>query len=196
MPSPLLSCPDPVVGTIFGDMVTGSDHGRRYSIGELDGLPWRRLAQVCSNTTVPAHFRKVAERRLALRVERLALGEQIALARIAPRAVLADLVRLREGQVFEAVLGNPKTTFADLIDFLRDRELPPAALRHVGEHHHWGEPVEVRSMIVAHPSTPVHTALTVLATLPEKEVRRLLGEGPLPPVVAIQARRLHDGEEE
>lgn len=177
-------------------MVTGSDHSGRFSIGELDRLPWRSLARVCTDTRIPAHIRKTAERRLSLRVERLALGEQVALARIAPRSALADLARLRESSVFEALLGNPRTTFADLADFLRDRELPPEVLRAIGEHHHWGEPVSVRELVVTHPSTPVHTALTVLATLPKPVLGRLLAEGTLPQVVAIHAGRLHGGATE
>lgn len=174
-------------------MGTGSDHNSGFSIGELDQLPWRRLAEVCIDTRVEAHLRKRAEQRLALRVERLALGEQVALARVAPRSALAGMARLREPSVFDALLGNPRTTFADLTDFLQDRGLPPEALRAVGEHHHWGEPLAVRELIVTHPSTPVHTALTVLSTLPEKVVRRLLTESGLPTIVAMQARRLCDG---
>ncbi len=171
-------------------MVKGSDRSRGFSIGELERLPWRMLARVCTDTMVQAHYRKVAERRLSQRIERLTLGEQVALARVAPKAVLADLARLREPAVIEALLGNPRTTSADIIELLGDRDLPPAVLRIVAEHHRWGGYVPVRVLLVSHFSTPVHTALKVLATLPKEDVRRLLEEGSLPPVVAIQAGRL------
>ena len=176
--------------------MNGSDRGHGLSIGELDRIPWRRLARVCTDARVPAHLRKVAENRLSLRLERLALGEQVALARIAPRAVLPDLAGLGKALVFAAVLGNPRLTFKDLIQILRDRDLPPELLRLVGEHHRWGEPAPVRTLLVAHPATPVHTALKVLASLPREDVRRLLEEGSLPPVVAIQAGRLQGGKTE
>ena len=177
-------------------MVKGSDRSRALTIGEMDRLSWRELAQVCIDTMVQAHFRKLAERRLAQRLPGMALGEQVSLARVAPRAVLPDLTGLGEAAVFEAVLGNPRLTFPDLTGFLRNPDLPPDLLRLVGEHHHWGEPVSIRTILVAHPSTPVHTALTLLATLPEKDVRRLLADRSLPPVVSIQAERICGGKTE
>lgn len=177
-------------------MGEGASGSRGTSIGELDRLPWRRLARFCADTRVPAHHRKVAEQRLALRIEGLALGAQIALARIAPRAVLADLARLREPAVFEAIMGNPRTTVADMTAFLQDPDQSPEILRSAAEHHRWGATIPLRILLVTHPATPVHTALTVLAALPEGEVSRLLADGSLPPVVAIQAGRRQDGKPE
>ena len=177
-------------------MAKGAGGSRDYSIGELDRLPWRRLAQVSTDTLIPAHHRKVAEQRLALRIQGLALGEQIALARIAPGAVLADLARLREPAVFQALMGNPRTTVGDMTAFLQDPHQTPEILRSAAEHHRWGATIPLRILLVTHQASPVHAALTVLTTLPEAEVRRLLAEGSLPPVVAIQAARQHDGETE
>ena len=169
---------------------------REYSIGNLDRLPWRTLARICSDTLVPAHHRKLAERRLTLKIEGMALGEQVALSRVAPHGALAGLARLRQPAVFLALLGNPWLTNDDITAFLQDPEQSPDLLRLVAENHRWGETVPIRTLLVCHRSTPVHTALTVLAALPEKVVRRLLDEGSLPPVVAIQAERLHVGKTE
>ncbi len=166
------------------------------SIDRLDRLPWRKLAQVCTDTRVPAYERKLAEKRLALRVERLTLGEQVALARVAPRAVLGDLANLREPTVFGALLSNPRITGDDLMGILQDEDLPPEVLRLVAEHHRWGGLVPVRVVLVNHRCTPVHTALTVLADLPREEVRRLLDQGALPPLLEIQARRLQGDKTE
>jgi hypothetical protein len=166
------------------------------SIDRLDRLPWRKLAQVCTDTRVPAHERKLAEKRLSLRVERLTLGERVALARVAPRAVLGDLARLRELAVFGALLSNPRTTGDDLMEILQDEELPPDVLRLIAEHHQWGGLVPIRVVLVTHRSTPVHTALTVLADLPRKQVRTLLDQGALPPILEIQARRMQESNTE
>ena len=91
----------------------------KISTDRLDRMPWRDLARLTTDARVPAHQRRQAEKRLALRLPALTLGEQVAVARIAPRGVLADLAGLHRAEVLDALLGNPRTTAEDLLEILQ-----------------------------------------------------------------------------
>lgn len=97
-------------------------------------------------------------------------------------------------RVIAALLSNPRLLEPDVVNIVRREKTPGEVLRVVAASERWISRPSVRVGVLCHPRTPVHSALKVLAALSAPEIRKLLAEKPLPPVVRFGAERILSGE--
>jgi hypothetical protein len=167
---------------------------RTLSLRLLSLLLWRDQLRVATDMRLQMPLRAAAESRLRERLPELELGEKISLARTAPAGLLAVLARDDSHRVIAAVLSNPRLLEADVAAIVRREKTPVEILRVVAASERWIFRPSIREGVLTHPRTPVHSALKVLAAMPIQEIRKLLAEKPLPPVVRFGAERILSGE--
>ncbi len=167
---------------------------RTLSLRLLSLLLWRDQLRVATDMRLQMPLRAAAESRLRERLLELELGEKISLARSAPRGLLSVLAVDENHRVIAALLSNPRLLEADVAAIVRREKTPVEILRVVAASERWISRPSVRVGVLCHPRTPVHSALSVLAGLSVPEIRKLLAEKPLPPVVRFGAERILCGE--
>lgn len=167
---------------------------RTLALRLLSLLLWRDQLRVATDVRLQMPLRAAAESRLRERLPELELGERISLARSAPPALLSVLSDDDNHRVIEALLSNPRLLEADVVTIVRREKTPAEVLRAVAANERWIARPAVRVHLLCHRRTPVHSALKVLSRLSAPEIRKLLVEKPLPPVVRFGAERILSGE--
>jgi hypothetical protein len=167
---------------------------RTLSLRLLSLLFWRDQLRVAMDIRLQMPLRAAAENRLRERLPELELGEKISLARSAPPGLLSVLTADESHRVIAALLSNPRLLESDVVAIVRREKTPAEVLRVLAASERWISRPAVRVGVLCHPRTPVHSALKVLAGLSAHEIRRLLAEKPLPPVVRFGAERILSGE--
>ncbi len=152
-------------------------------------LRWKELCEVADDVRVPPPVRRKAEDLLRVRLEELAVGERIALARRASRGVIAALRQDPDGRVLEALLGNPKLLEAEAAALARSGSTPPAALAALSGHPRWGGRRAVRLALARNARTPVRSALRALEGLSRSDLLRLVRDDEAPRIVRVVAER-------
>jgi len=167
---------------------------RTLSLRLLSLLLWRDQLRVATDMRLQMPLRAAAESRLRERLAELELGEKISLARSAPPGLLSVLAADESHRVVGALLSNPRLLEPDVVAIVRREKTPVEVLRVVAASERWISRPAVRVGVLCHPRTPVHSALKILARLSAPEIRKLLAEKPLPPVVRFGAERILSGE--
>jgi hypothetical protein len=157
-------------------------------------LLWRDQLRVATDLRLQMPLRAAAESRLRERLPELELGEKISLARTAPAGLLSFLAGDESHRVVAAVLSNPRLVEAEVAAVVRREKTPAEVLRVIAASERWISRPPIRDAVLSHRRTPVHSALKILAAMQAAEIRRLLGEKPLPPVVRFGAERILSGE--
>ncbi len=159
----------------------------------LRQLFWKELTEVSLAPHVNPLLRRLAEKHLAVRVERMTLGERIALARRSARGIIATLAQSDEARVLEALLGNPYLVEADVVKIASGATAPTEVLGRLSVHVRWGGRRSVRLALALNARTPVATALGVVRKLSRQDLCRLCSDPELPRIVRIGAgRRLEE----
>ena len=158
-------------------------------------MPWAELAKVCVSPHAHPAVRRMAEERLISRLEGLALGERISLARRASRGVLVHLGQAAEGSVLEALLGNPLLVEADVLKIVSGSAAPAEFLGRLAIHHRWGCRRAVRWALALNERVPVAAVLHIVRELPVDLLRRVSLHRDVRTLVALAAvRRLEELE--
>jgi hypothetical protein len=152
-------------------------------------LFWKELVELSVAPHVNPAVRRLAERYLKERLDAMALGERIALARRASRGLIGSLCGCDEEPVLRALLGNPCLVEADAVMVASSDEAPRALLAHLAEHPKWGMRRDVFLALARNERTPVPAALRILHRLGTRELRELCREPALPAIVRIGAER-------
>lgn len=164
----------------------------------LSSLPWTSLLAVAQAPRTPPLVRRQAERKLILQVHSMALGEKVAMARRAHRALFPALVREGDPMILSALLDNPRLVENDIVVLVNTREPPPELLGEIVRHHRWGLCFGVRRAVVECPTSPLPLALSVLVQLPPVEHQRIAAKERLPErlrdAAAALLRRRERGE--
>jgi hypothetical protein len=158
-------------------------------------LPWTSLLALGQSPRTPPLVRRQADKRLAQNLQKMTLGEKIAMSRRAHRPLLPHLVALFDVQVLEAVLDNPRLVETDLLVLLRNRQLPEEFVRLLGRHHRWGSQYRIRRAIVESPATPLPVALSALVSLRPGDLARFARRRDLPERIRDAAQALQDKAE-
>jgi hypothetical protein len=167
---------------------------RTLSLRLLSLLLWRDQLRVATDIRLQMPLRAAAESRLRERLPELELGEKISLARSAPPGLLSVLAGDENQRVIEALLTNPRLLDADVVAIVRREKTPAEVLRVVAANDRWTCRPAIRAHLLCHRNTPVHSALRVLSRLSPQEIRKILAEKPLRPVVRFGAERILSGE--
>lgn len=152
-------------------------------------LFWRDLARVTDNFRLPPPLRRAAENLLKERVQDLALGERMALARIAGRALIMVLRNEPSDMVIGALLTNSRLTEEDLL-LLCNSSTSPKVLTLVGQSERWRSRLQVRLALARNRRTPVALAVSLLPGLREEDLKDLCQLRELPQALRAAATRL------
>jgi len=167
---------------------------RTLSLRLLSLLLWRDQLRVATDVRLHMPLRAAAESRLRERLPELELGEKISLARTAPPGLVSVLAADESHRVIEALLSNPRLLEADVMAIVRREKTPAEVLRVLAASERWSIRPAIRIGILCHRHTPVHSALKLLSRLSAPEIKKLLADKPLPPVVRFGAERILSGE--
>lgn len=143
-------------------------------------LPWLGLLQLAQEPKTPPMVRKMAEKRLLLKLPRLTLGEKIGLARRAHRALYGPLVATGDPQVVIALLENPRLAETDVVSLLNANEPQPVVFSAVLRNPRWAPRRGIRMAMARNRSTPLPVALSALAELGPGELRGLAQDPRVP----------------
>jgi hypothetical protein len=138
--------------------------------------------------------RRQADRKLLSLIVSMSLGEKIALARRAHRAIFRVLIELGDGQILLALLNNPRLVENDILIMLNTSEPPPKFFGELASHRKWGPYFRVRRALVECPHTPLPVALSVLVQLPVAELRHARARRDLPEKVREAVESLLERE--
>mgnify|MGYP001820426998 CR=1 FL=1 len=153
-------------------------------------LPWLALLQLAQDPKTPPMVRRMAEKRLLLKLPKLTLGERIGLARRAHRALYGPLVATGDPQVVVSLLENPKLTEADVVGLFNHNEPPQAVFSAILRNPRWAPRRGIRIAMARNRSTPLPIALSALAELGPGELQRLAKDPGVPPGVRDGVMRL------
>jgi hypothetical protein len=153
-------------------------------------LFWRDLVEVGLDIRVRPTVRRAADRQLVTRLQGLAVGEKVAIARRASPRVLERLRHDPSPRVVRALLENPRATEGLLLPLVSHEQARPEVLEEVARSRHWGARYEVRLALCHNPRTPAATALRLLPHLRKADLRRLLREVRVPALVRRRAEVL------
>jgi hypothetical protein len=170
----------------------GFTFGRALDL--LSTLPWTSLLSLAQSPRTPPVVRRQAERKLLGLLVSMSLGEKIALARRAHRALFRVLIGTGDGQILSALLNNPRLIENDILVILNTSEPPPEFFTELAGHSKWGPYIRVKRSLVQCPNTPLPVALSVLVQLSVTELRRILERPDLVEKVREAAQSLLDRE--
>lgn len=160
------------------------------AINLLGSLPWSSLIAVAQTPKTPALVRRQAERKLIFQVPSMSLGEKIAMARRAHRALFPALIAGGDDKILTALLDNPRLVENDLVVLISAGQPPLEFISAVARHHRWGKSYGVRKAIVECPQSPLPLALSVLVQLPRFDQKRIAAREHIPARVRSAAAAL------
>jgi hypothetical protein len=163
---------------------------RHAALRCLDDLTWRDLLDVGRETRTPPPVRRLANLKLLDALRRLSGGEKIALARLAGRDLLADLLDQEDPRITQALLNNPRLTSEDLVRWLTVGSPDGDRLALLAGDPRWNQRPPVRQALLRHPLTPMGAALSLLTSASREELRLLTEDPRAHPLLAACARRL------
>lgn len=161
---------------------------RHDALHALDDLLWRDLMDLGRDTRTPPPVRQAANRRLREGLRSMASGEKIALARFAHPDLFRDLFAEPDLRVLAALLQNPRLTAADVQAWVAAGRPRPESLAALARDATWSRRPPVRAILVVHPDLPRASALSLLASASREELRRVVGQPGVDPLLKACAK--------
>jgi hypothetical protein len=159
-------------------------------------LPWTSLLALAQLPSAPPVVRRQAEKKLLYELPKLSLGEKVALARRAHRAILKSLIVHGDEQVLTALLDNPRLAENDILLILNTGQPPPGFFTALARHHRWGQYYGVRRGLAECKHTPLPLALSALVQLRMVDIRNVASRPDLSDAVRSAAKALKEKEEQ
>jgi hypothetical protein len=153
-------------------------------------LWWRDLVRVVDRTVLAPPLRRTAERLVGVRLQELALGEKIALARIASRGIINTLRRDGSPMVIKALLQNPRLIEEAALSIANHPSTTPGVLRVLAEDSRWSTRPAVQKAIARNPETPSQVALRIVRRLGANDLKEMARAARVPALVKVAAQRL------
>jgi len=156
----------------------------------LHFLLWKDLVKAAEDPRMPPPLRRTAETLLKARVEEMALGEKVALARVAGPGVIPSLRSDPHPDVVTALLGNPRITEDEVLALCAEERVTPAALSAVGCHARWRGLYSVKLELLRNPLTPAPVSLGFLDSLSAADLAEIASLQKVPRLVRATARQI------
>jgi hypothetical protein len=153
-------------------------------------LFWKELLRTSANFRLSMPIRIAAENHLVAKLSKMEMGEKISLARSAPARVISQLLEESQPRVIDALLMNPRIREAEVVRLAEDTNVASESLRVLARSERWSSRYTVKMALVKNRRTPVHAALTLLGSLPRREIEKLVSSAALPRVVLVRAHQL------
>jgi hypothetical protein len=141
------------------------------------------LMQLALTMGIAPDVRRMVEDLLVSRLETLAAGERLTLARRGSGRVAAALLLDAETRVMQAALVNPYVTEAAIVKALANDDAPAALVEAVCRHEKWSRQRDVRLALLRKEATPLARAITFAESLPTNALRDVLHYSQLPAAV-------------
>lgn len=153
-------------------------------------LFWRDLNYTTQNFRIPPEVRHAAEGMLIQRLPALAIGEKMALARLAGGQILKMLRLDKDARVIEALLDNPRAVEEDVLYIINQGRTPAPVLESIARDPKWSCRKEVRVALLRNPATPLSLAIPFVAQMSAADLKNLANDGKVPTAVRrmIQTR--------
>ncbi|MCI0353689.1 MAG: hypothetical protein L0099_01430 [Acidobacteria bacterium] len=152
---------------------------RHVSIPIVRHLYTFELMHVALTPGAPADVKMAAEEALVLRLDTIASGERLSLAKQSSGRVAAALLLDEESRVIIAALDNPQMTEAWIVKTLRNERAPQTFVELVCRHRKWSLREEVRLALLRNAITPLGRILQIAQSLPTAALRDALRDAPL-----------------
>lgn len=163
---------------------------RALSLRVVAALGWRDLADVALTLRVSAAVRSRAETLLRDGLPDMRLGDRVTFARLATPALLPLLLADAEARVIESALANPRLREGDLANALRRDDAPLLLLQAAAGSARWSSCYSVRLALVLQPRAPLSLALAQVSSLVPRDLRRVVAETTLRPLLRLAAERV------
>lgn len=163
---------------------------RPLAMGLVQFLWWRDLARVADQASLAPSLRRAAETLLGIRIQELALGERVALARIATRGVISILRRAHDPMIIRALLLNPRLVEEDALVIASGKGTPPSVLQALAEDARLARRPSLQKALVQNPMTPPAAALHLLHSLSTQALRDLAHVPHVTTLVKVAALRI------
>jgi len=163
---------------------------RPIAMNLVQFLWWRDLARIADHAVLAPPLRRAAERLLSIRLQELALGERISLARIASRGVITMLRRQDHPMVIRALLKNPRLLEEDALAIAGTNGTPGPVLQALAEDARFSTRPAVQKAVVQNHATPPSTALRIVQGLSTRTLKELAHAPNVPQLVKVAALRL------
>lgn len=167
---------------------------RTVALRCLEDLEWKDLLDVGREVRAQPPVRRSANTKLVEKIPRLALGERVAVARLADRDVIPTLLSDPNEAVFQALLTNPRLLPEALVAWIAAGRPRPEHLSLLAADARWSLVAEVRSALLHSPDTPRAAALGLLRSAGQAEWEALAGDPKADPLLSGCARRLLEGD--
>ena len=118
------------------------------------------------------------------------LGKKIKLAMLGNMSARGILIKQNSRQVREAVLGNPKLTENEVLEFARNSNLDKQVLTAIAKNATWMKSYNLKYALISNPKTPINISMRWVKFLKDKELRYLSKSKGIPSALTNQLRKL------
>jgi len=146
---------------------------RHVSVPALRQLYAFELMQLALSPAVLADIKVAAEDALLARLETIAAGERMTLARRASARIAAALLLDPDSRILQAALDNPFSTETEIIKVLLQGKAARQLNDLISTHPKWSLRRDVLVTLLRAPLTPLGTALEISKALPTGVVRQV-----------------------
>ena len=144
-----------------------------HAVKLVHHLFWPDLLRLSVDVTVSAPVRRAIDNQLALRVDKLSLGEKIASAKRCSPALIKILLFDPDPKVFAALLVNQRVREDDLVLVAGSDRSSAEKVRLLAEDGKWSTRYAVRKALVMNPLTPRSIAASMLRFLTARDLHQI-----------------------
>ncbi len=156
----------------------------------VQGLYWRDLAAIGTDTRLHPRLRRSADQLMVARLPELAVGEKVSMARRAGPGLLSHLRHDPSPRVIGAMLDNPRLTEDILAPVVHGASTPGPVLALIAADRRWGLRHGLQVALCRNPGTPPVTSLRLLPLLRKSELKAVASDPRLADAVRQRARLL------
>jgi len=156
----------------------------------LPELFWRDLMEICDNHRLAPPLRRMAEKYLVEKFEKMPLGQKIALARQCGRSLIKHVRVGPHPRVGEALLNNARFTEEDALFLSQNSRTTRPVLEALARSGKWGRRAQVLFTLAKNTRTPRHVALNCLSLLDRPHCDAIANDHQVPRYIRLAASRL------
>jgi len=123
-------------------------------------------------------------------LQEMAVAEKIKMALTGDKEWRSLLIRESNKQVNTAVLRNPRISEGEVIAVAKNRSAAEELIRIILLNRDWVKLIDIKKALIAHPRTPLQTAVRFMGFLPEKQLRELAKSREVGQAIVNNARRM------
>jgi len=172
---------------VRGDLVRHPSTPEVHALRFVAGLFWKDLVEIGTDLRVRPRVRRAADRHLVNRLQGLAVGERIVIARRAGPSIIPQLRSDPEHRVISALLENPRLTEGSLMAVVASESANPKALAVVARHRKWGSRYTIRVALCRNMRAPAQVSIKILPSLKKIDLAAIERDRKLPASVRRRA---------